>query len=123
VLAAGHTREMAATGPDPRALALARYLRERAAAFSLSADSTGDQHIASAGMALLDAARVAEWLSPTDACLTTLTRAGRFESMPDGRSTFLETDNVRRVIQRPISGAAMSGREILDLLIQSAWDE
>ncbi len=114
---------MAATGPDPRAQALARYLRERAAAFSLSADSTGDQHIASAGMALLDAAGVAERLLPGDRRLATLTRAGRFESMPDGGSTFLETDNMRRVIQRPLSGAAMSGEEILDLLIESAWDE
>jgi len=30
---------------------------------------------------------------------------------------------VRRVIQRPLSGAPMSGQEILDLLVASAWDE
>jgi hypothetical protein len=114
---------MAATGPDARAQALARYLRARASAFSLSADSTGEQHIASAGMALLDAAEVAERLPPVDPRLATLTRAGRFESMPDGRSTFLETDSMRRAIQRPLSGAPMSGEEILDLLVESAWDE
>jgi len=108
---------------DPRALALAGYLRDRAAAFSLSADSTGEQHIASAGMALLDAAEVAERLSAVDTRLATLTRAGRFESQQDGTSRFLETDGVRRVIQRPLSGAPMSGQEIVDLLVASAWDE
>jgi hypothetical protein len=113
---------MTATDPDPRAQALACYFRERAAAFSLSADSTGEQHIASAGMALLDAAGVAERLPTADARLATLTRAGRFESLPDGTSRFLETDSVRRVIQRPLSGAPMSGLEIVDLVVLSAWD-
>lgn len=121
--AAGHTCVMAGTSPDPRAQALAHYFRDRAGAFSLSADSTGEQHIASAGMALLDAAGVAERLLPTDPRLATLTRAGRFESMPGGGSTFLETDSVRRVIQRPLSGVPMSGEAILDLLVESAWDE
>jgi hypothetical protein len=120
---AGHNPVMTATKPDPRAQALARYLRERAAAFSLSADATGEQHIASAGMALLDAAQVAERLTRGDARLATLTRAGRFESMPDGTSRFLETDSVRRVIQRPLSGTPMSGAEILDLVVDCAWDE
>jgi hypothetical protein len=114
---------MAGTSPDPRAQALARYFRERAAAFSLSADSTGEQHVASAGMALLDAAQVAERLPLTDPRLAILTRAGRFESLPGGGSTFLETDSVRRVVQRPLSGSPMSGEDILDLLVESAWDE
>jgi hypothetical protein len=114
---------MTATSSDPRAQALARYFRERAAAFSLSADTTGEQHIASAGMALLDAAEVAERLSAVDARLATLTRAGRFECQQDGTSRFLETDSVRRAIQRPLSGVPMSGAEILDLLVASAWDE
>jgi hypothetical protein len=91
--------------------------------FSLSADSTGEQHIASAGMALLDAGEVAERLPAADARLATLTRAGRFESMPDGTSRFLETDAVRRAIQRPLSGVPMSGSEILDLVVASAWDQ
>jgi hypothetical protein len=50
---------------DPRAEALADYLRQRASAFSLSADATGEQHIATAGMSLLDAAALAESLPPT----------------------------------------------------------
>lgn len=114
---------MAGTGPDPRAQALARYFRERAAAFSLSADSAEEQHIAAAGMALLDAAGVAEQLPGTDPRLARLTRAGRFESMPGGGSRFVETDNTRRAIRRPLSGAAMSGEEILDLVAESAWDD
>ena len=114
---------MTGTGPDPRAQALARYFRERAAAFSLSADSTGERHIASAGMALLDAGAAAERLPVADARLAALTRAGRFESMPDGTSRFLESDAVRRVVQRPLSGVPMSGSEILDLVVASAWDE
>lgn len=111
------------TSGDPRAQALARYFRERAASFSLSADSTDEQHIATAGMALLDAADVAEQLRPVDPRLAALTRAGRFESMPGGGSTFVETNGVRRAIQRPLSGAPMSGEEILDLVVASAWDE
>jgi hypothetical protein len=118
----GDTAQMAGTGSDPRAQALARYLRERAAAFSLSADSADERHIAAAGMALLDAAGVAELLPGTDPRLARLTRAGRFESMPGGGSTFLETDNIRRAIQRPLSGTPKSGEEILDLLAESAWD-
>lgn len=105
---------------DPRAQALASYLRERAAAFSLSADSTGEQHIASAGMALLDAAVLAGHLPGTDPRLAALSRAGRFETMPDGASSFMETPALRGVIQRPVSGHPMSAAEILDLLVATA---
>ena len=102
---------------DPRALALADYLRSQAAALSLSADSTGEQHIARAGMALLDAAALAEHLPATDRRLLALSLAGRFETMPDGASEFLETQDVRAAIRRPISGASMTGEQILDLLV------
>lgn len=113
---------MAGTRPDPRAQALARYLRERAAAFSLSADSADEQHIAFAGMALLDAAKAAELLSGTDRRLATLSRAGRFESLPGGGSVFLETGNIRRVVQRPLSGTPVTGDAILDQIVEAAWD-
>jgi hypothetical protein len=101
---------------DPRAHALADYLRRQAAALSLSADSTGEQHIARAGMALLDAAGLAEHLPATDPRLAALSLAGRFETMADGASRFLETQDVRAALRRPISGAAMTGEQILDLL-------
>lgn len=101
---------------DPRAEALAAYLRERAAAFSLSADATQAQHIARAGMALLDAAALAERLSATDSCLAALSRAGLFESTPDGHIRVVETAELRALVQRPLARALMSGQEILDLL-------
>ena len=58
----GHTESVGGRTGDPRGLALADYLRAQAEALSLSADSTGEQHIARAGMALLDAAALAEHL-------------------------------------------------------------
>jgi hypothetical protein len=105
---------------DPRGPALAAYLREQAAAFSLSADVTIQQHVAQAGMALLDAAELAEHLPSTHPVLGALTDAGQFESMPDGRSRFLETPQVRAAVQRPLSGVAMSGLDILDLVASAA---
>ena len=101
---------------DPRALALAEYLRTQAAALSLSADSTDEQHIARAGMALLDAAALAEHLPAADRRLRGLSMAGRFETMANGASRFLETQAVRAALRRPISGASMNGEQILDLL-------
>ena len=106
--------------PDARAAALAAYLRQRAAAFSLSADVNDEQHIAAAGMALLDAARLAERLSSTDERLIALSDAGRFETMPDSKARFIETDELRAAVQRPISGAPMSGHDILTLLVHTA---
>jgi hypothetical protein len=114
---------MEGTSPDPRAQALALYLRERAAAFSLSADAADEQRTASAGMALLDAAHAAGRMPRTDPRLAALTRSGHFEPMPGGGSRFVETDAIRRAIQRPLSGTPMSGDEILDLLIESAWGD
>jgi len=106
--------------PDPRAVALADYLRRRAAAFSLSADVSEEQHIAQAGMALLDAAIIAETLSPTDKRLSALSEAGRFESMPGGKALFLETVELRAAMQRPLAGIPMSGIDILALLVDTA---
>jgi len=108
---------------DPRAMALASYLRERAAAFSLSADATNEQHIAAAGMALLDAAAIAEHLPAGDARLRDLSLAGRFETMEEGFSTFVETADVRAVVQRPLAGSPMSGEDILTMLVATARGE
>jgi hypothetical protein len=106
--------------PDARALALAEYLRERAAAFSLSADVNEADQIAQAGMALLDAASTAEALPADDPTLIALSEAGRFESMPGGKARFVETPRLRAAVQRPISGAPMAGAQILALLVDSA---
>lgn len=119
----GHTRWMDGRIVDPRAQALADYLRERAAAFSLSADSTGEQHIADAGMALLDAASLAERLPATDRRLEALSRAGCFEAMRGGTTRFAETSDLRAVVQRPLAGTPMSGEQILDLLADLAHGE
>ena len=43
--------------------------------------------------------------------------------MPDGGCTFLETGSIRGVIQRPLSGSPMSGEEIIDLLVDAAWED
>jgi hypothetical protein len=109
--------------PDARAAALAIYLRRRAAAFSLSADVNNEQHIARAGMALLDAAIIAERLSATDERLTALSEAGAFETMPDGKALFLESAELRAAVQRPLSGPPMSGHEVLRLLVETARGE
>jgi hypothetical protein len=101
---------------DPRGPALAGYLRARAADFSLSADVTAQQHVARAGMALLDAAAIAENLTRTDPCLNQLSEAGYYESMPDMGVRFVETEAVRAAVQRSLSGKLMTGRDILDLI-------
>jgi hypothetical protein len=111
---------MVSEEPDPRAAALADYLLQRAAAFSLSADVTDEQQTAHAGMALLDASRLAAELQPNDERLTALSEAGLFETMPDKRAIFLETAELRAAIQRPLSGTLMSGHEILALLVATA---
>lgn len=109
-------------GTDARALALAEYLRERAASFSLSADVTGTDQIAQAGMALLDAASIAEKLLADDPTLTALSEAGCFESMPGGKARFVETPQLRAAVQRPVSGTPLVGRQILALLVDTARD-
>lgn len=96
-----------AGAPDPRAAALADYLRRSAAAFSMSADVTGVASTADAGMALLDAALLAERLPSGDATLRVLSEAGLFESMPGGRAAFVEHPDVRAAILR----ALVSGEE------------
>lgn len=105
---------------DARAAALADYLYQRAAAFSLSADVNDAQDTAHAGMALLDAAALAGQLKPTDEILRTLSEAGHFETTPDRKAIFLETDELRAAIQRPLLGSRMTGHEILALVVKTA---
>jgi hypothetical protein len=104
---------------DARAAALAQYLRERAASFSMSADVTGVQDTARAGMALLDAAVVADAMSTSDDRLRLLSEAGLFESMPNGRARFAETPEIRAAIQRPLVSHRHTGVEIIADLIAS----
>lgn len=101
---------------------MADYLRAQAEALSLSADTTGEQHIARAGMALLDAAMLAEHLPATDPRLRALSLAERFETMPNGASRFIDTPDVPAALLRPISGSSMSGEQILNLLVGIATD-
>jgi hypothetical protein len=103
--------------PDARASALADYLRERAAAFSLSADVMESQSTASAGMALLDAAHIADAMTPNDPRLALLSEAGLFESMPEGRAVFLETSQIRAAIQRPLVRDPQGGEQIIAHLV------
>ena len=102
---------------DARAMALADYLRERAAAFSLSADVMGSQSTASAGMALLDAAHIAAAMATNDPRLALLSEAGLFESMPGDRALFLETSRVRAAIQLPLVRDPQGGEQIIANLV------
>jgi hypothetical protein len=108
--------------PDARASALADYLRERAAAFSLSADVRQSQSTASAGMALLDAAHIADAMTTNDPRLTLLSEAGLFESMPGGRARFLETLQIRAAIQRPLIRDPQDGEQIIAYLVATVLE-
>jgi hypothetical protein len=114
---------VAGEGTDARAAALAVYFRDRASAFSMSADVNDEQGIAGAGMALLDAAKLAETLSAQDQRLILLSEAGRFETMPNDTALFLETPALRAAMQRPLAGEPMSGSDILALLVDTASEE
>ena len=102
---------------EPRADALAAFLRREAGAISLSAEMTGLSHLVNVGLALLDAAALAEALNSDDPILQQLSEAGCFESMPQGRAAFLGTDDIRRAIRRPVSGADETGEDILHSIV------
>jgi hypothetical protein len=104
---------------DPRALALATFLRDRAALFSLSADVNGSPHIAEAGMSILAAADIAADLSPTDPLLIEMSERGLFESMPNGAARVLATDDVGRSLSRSIVGATRDGHRVLVDMVNS----
>jgi hypothetical protein len=105
---------------DARAAALARYLRQCAASFSMSADVTNQDRTAQAGMALLDAAAIADAMAPEDGRIKALSEAGRFESMPDGQALFLETPGIRAAIHRPLAAERRTGVQIIAELVATA---
>ncbi len=105
---------------DARSVALADYLRRSAAAFSMSADVTGAASTAEAGMALLDAAVLAESLSGEDARIRVLSEAGLFESMPGGRAGFVEVPEIRAAVLRALVSGAEDGAAIIAKLVATA---
>ena len=111
----------AGTGSDDaRSIAFAEYLRRSAAAFSMSADVTDTAGTAEAGMALLDAALIAESLPTRAAEIRRLSEAGLFESMPDGRAAFVEVPQIRAAVQRALVSGAEDGAAIIGRLVATA---
>jgi hypothetical protein len=113
------------TGPsraDPRAAALSRYLRRTAAVFSMSADATDSPSTADLGMALLDAARIAEAMPSADPRIRVLSEAHLFESMPEGRAVFIEAAEIRRAVRRTLVSGPQDGASIIAELITTAWE-
>lgn len=108
------------SGTDPRCTALARYLRGAAGAFSTSADVTDSERTAELGMALLDAARIAEAMPSSDQRIRILSEAGLFESMPGGQAAFVEAPEIRRSVQRPLVAGPQSGSMIIAELVATA---
>lgn len=105
---------------DPRSAALARYLRRMAATFSMSADATNTGRTAEDGMALLDAALIAEAMPSHDPRLTLLSEVGLFESMPDGAAAFIELPAIRSSVQRPLVSGCEDGSTIIAKIVAAA---
>ncbi len=105
---------------DARSVALADYLRRSAAAFSMSADVTGVASTAEAGMALLDAAVIAESLPTDDAGIRVLSEAGLFESMSGGRAAFVEVPAIRAAVLRALVSGEEDGAAIIAKLVATA---
>jgi hypothetical protein len=108
------------TAGEPRSIALAAYLRRTAAVFSMSADVTNSARTAEAGMALLDAAEVAEAIPAGDARIRILSEAGLFESMPQGGAVFVESPEIRRSVRRPLVASHEGGTAIIAGLVATA---
>jgi hypothetical protein len=98
-------------------VALSGFLRDRAAAFSLSSDVNDSPQIADLGMVLLDAADLAEQLPAEDAGLIAMSEAGLFESMPDNAARVVETPELRRALLRPVSGDPRDAVEVLRAIV------
>lgn len=107
-------------GVDPRSAALARYLRRMAATFSMSADATNTSGTAEYGMALLDAAMIAEAMPSRDPRITILSEVGLFESMPDGEAVFIELPAIRSSVQRPLVSGREDGSTIIAKIVAAA---
>lgn len=113
--------EAAGTGPeDARSLTLARYLGSFAAAFSLAADVRDAASTAEAGMALLDAALIAESLPALHDSLRVLSEAGLFEAMPNGKAFFVEIPEIRAAVQRALVSDAEDEAGIIAKLVVTA---
>jgi len=108
------------SGADPRAAALSRYLRRTAAVFSMSADATDSPSTADLGMALLDAARIAEAMPSADPRIRVLSEAHLFESMPEGKAVFIEVPEIRRAVRRALVSGSQDGASIIERLIATA---
>ncbi len=104
---------------DPRAFALAEFLRERAALYSLSADVNDSSHLAEAGMALLEAAAIAGALRPRDPLMVQLSERGLFESMPGQTARVVDSHELRRALQRSIVGEVRDGQVVLSDLVET----
>ena len=105
---------------DPRAAALSRYLQRTAAIFSMSADATDSPSTADLGMALLDAARIAESMPSADPRIRVLSEANLFESMPEGKAVFIEVAEIRRAVRRTLVSGPQDGASIIARLISTA---
>ena len=113
---------MSAAEPDPRAGALAEFLRREAAAVSLSLEMTGFERLVHVGMALLDAAAEADRWREGDESLTALSAAGLFRSSPGGALRFVADSRIQRVLLSPVHGELQTGEEVLAHLVAAAGD-
>lgn len=88
--------------------------------FSMSADVTDCAGTAELGMALLDAAQIAEAMPGTDPRIRVLSEAGLFESMPGGQAAFVEDPAIHRALWRPLVSGPQSGLVIVAQLVATA---
>ncbi len=108
---------------DPRADALAEFLRREAAAVSLSLEMTGFDRLVHVGMALLDAATQADSLCSEDRVLAELSDAGLFRPLPGGGLRFVATSEIQRVLLGPVHGDLESGEQVLAHLAAAAGEQ
>lgn len=88
--------------------------------FSMSADVTDSAGTAELGMALLDAAQIAEAMPGTDPRIRVLSEAGLFESMPGGQAAFIEVPEIHRTLRRPLVSGPQCGSVIIAQLVAIA---
>lgn len=86
----------------------------------MSADATDSASTADVGMALLDAARIAEAMPSADPRIRTLSEANLFESMPGDEAVFIEVADIRRTLRRTLVSGPQDGPSIIAQLITTA---
>jgi hypothetical protein len=86
----------------------------------MSADATDSPSTADLGMALLDAARIAEAMPSADPRIRVLSEAHLFESMPEGKAVFIEVAEIRRAVRRTLVSGSQDGASIIARLITTA---